>query len=178
VNELDQRPAVPPLPQALLRRTPSLLLRRPVEADGSVLRALDRLPEMWRFRAPRPADQSVVRFERILRHWHAHGFGPWSFLLEGEVIGFGGLSHKAEVEGLNVGYQLHPRHWKKGYATELAREAVRFGFDVLGAARLVGLVHVDNLASARVLEKAGFSLQGERLYDGLPCRTYIIEPVR
>ena len=172
MNELDVRPAVPPLAEALLRRTPSLLLRRPVEADGSVLRAFDRLPEMSRFRAPRPADQSVVRFERILRHWHAHGFGPWTFLFEGEVVGFGGLSHKAEVEGLNLGYLIHPSHWKKGLATEVAREAVRFGFEVLHAPRLVGLVHVDNLASARVLEKAGFVLQGERLYDGLPCRTY------
>lgn len=172
MNELDVRPEVPPIAGALLRRTASLTLRRPVEADVTLIRTLDRLPEVTRFRAPRPADLSVTRFERIARHWRERGFGPWAVLREGELIGFGGLSHKLEVDGLNLGYQLHPAHWGKGYATELAMEAVRFGFEVLGERRVVGLVHVDNHASARVLQKAGFHRESERTYDGLPCVQY------
>jgi RimJ/RimL family protein N-acetyltransferase len=69
------------------------------------------------------------------------------------------LYHEAEI-----GYELAPDEWGHGYATEAAREIVRFGFDELGLHRITAWTVADNTASVRVLEKIGMRLEG-RLRD-------------
>jgi [ribosomal protein S5]-alanine N-acetyltransferase len=83
----------------------------------------------------------------------------------GDLIGNCGIrrsaawSHDAEI-----GYELAPDQWGKGYATEAVGEILRFGFEDLGLHRIAAWTVAGNAASARVLEKAGFSLEG-RLRD-------------
>lgn len=55
----------------------------------------------------------------------------------------------------NIGYELDPRAWGRGYATEAAREIVRFGFEELSLHRIWAECVSDNTGSARVLEKLG-----------------------
>ena len=47
-------------------------------------------------------------------------------------------------------------HWGKGFATEVVSAWVRAAFDEFGLSRLGAFVHPKNVASIRVLEKAGF----------------------
>jgi [ribosomal protein S5]-alanine N-acetyltransferase len=68
-------------------------------------------------------------------------------------------SHEADI-----GYEVSPDHWGHGYATEAARAIVHFGFAELKVHRIWAWCITDNLASARVLEKIGFKLEG-RLRD-------------
>lgn len=56
-----------------------------------------------------------------------------------------------------IGYLLGRRFWGHGYATEVARALVAYGFDGLGLGQLYAVVSVDNPRSRRVLEKAGFA---------------------
>ena len=83
----------------------------------------------------------------------------------GEVIGNCGIrlsaagSHEAEI-----GYEIAPDQWGRGYATEAVAEIIRFGFDELGVHRISAWLVADNVASARVLEKNGLRLEG-RLRD-------------
>jgi Acetyltransferases, including N-acetylases of ribosomal proteins len=60
----------------------------------------------------------------------------------------------------NIGYELDPRYWGNGFATEAAREIVRFGFEDLGLHRIWSWCVADNIGSARVLEKIGFRQEG------------------
>jgi RimJ/RimL family protein N-acetyltransferase len=55
----------------------------------------------------------------------------------------------------NIGYELHPEMWGRGYATEAAEAIVRFGFETLGMHRVWAECVVDNTGSAHVLEKLG-----------------------
>jgi ribosomal-protein-alanine N-acetyltransferase len=64
-------------------------------------------------------------------------------------------AHEAEI-----GYELAPEHWGRGYATEAARAIVRFGFSELHLHRISSWCVADNIASARVLEKLGFHAEG------------------
>ncbi len=57
-----------------------------------------------------------------------------------------------------LGYRLFPRAWGKGYATEGARALVGSAFADLALEQVVGTTMTVNLASRRVLEKAGLSL--------------------
>ena len=58
-----------------------------------------------------------------------------------------------------LGYELNPDYWGQGYATEAASAMVRFGFDRLGLQSITSWCIADNTASARVLERLGFSLE-------------------
>jgi len=60
----------------------------------------------------------------------------------------------------DIGYELAPAHWGRGYATEAARAIVAFGFRELGLHRISATCIADNEGSARVLKRAGLRLEG------------------
>ena len=71
-----------------------------------------------------------------------------------------------------IGYWLGSAYWGRGVATEAVRQTVKIG--AAAFRRLQASVHEPNVASARVLEKNGFKLEGRRRLafverDGTPC---------
>ena len=67
-----------------------------------------------------------------------------------------GLSHKAEI-----GYWLAKPYWGQGVMTETVRAFVDYALTELELLRLTAHVFEGNAASARVLEKNGFKLEGK-----------------
>ncbi len=59
-----------------------------------------------------------------------------------------------------IGYWLGEEYWGKGIMTEAVGEVVRLGFDKLNLLRIYSSVKGNNIASQRVMEKVGFSLEG------------------
>lgn len=59
-----------------------------------------------------------------------------------------------------VGYTFAAEHWGRGYAVEALQPLVDHLFDDVGVTRVFGMLHPDNLASARVLERTGFLFEG------------------
>ncbi|MEL6534302.1 MAG: GNAT family protein [Bacteroidota bacterium] len=57
-------------------------------------------------------------------------------------------------------YNIAPTQWGHGYATEALRRVLAFGFDTLQLHRIEAGAAVDNLASLRVMEKAGMIREG------------------
>lgn len=109
-------------------------------------------------------------------HWQRHGFGQWLARdrLTGEMAGRGGLQHthiggRDEVEIL---WAIVPERWGHGLATEMAKAAVEVAFGPLELAALVAYTLPDNIASRRVMEKAGFVFEGEVVHAGLPHVLY------
>ena len=79
----------------------------------------------------------------------------------GLVIGSCGIRHKPENDlEADIGFELAPEHWGRGYATEAALSIVRFGFRELGLHRISSWCIADNAASARVLERVGLRQEG------------------
>jgi [ribosomal protein S5]-alanine N-acetyltransferase len=74
----------------------------------------------------------------------------------GRLIGACDLTCEDGREG-DLGFIFSKDVWGTGYATEAAREMVRAGFDDLKLERIFATCDVENLASARVLEKAGLT---------------------
>lgn len=66
-----------------------------------------------------------------------------------------GSTHCAEI-----GYWLAQSYWGQGVMTDAVRAFVRYAFAELGVLRLTAHVLAFNIASARVLEKNGFTLEG------------------
>ncbi len=67
------------------------------------------------------------------------------------------------------GYWLGRRYWGRGIASDAARTLARHGLRAQGLRRLTATVFAPNAASARVLEKVGFQLEG-RVRGGCVAR--------
>lgn len=95
------------------------------------------------------------------------GFGWWAAEAPGVApfIGFIGLSvpdfgahflppgHRV----VEIGWRLARPFWGRGYATEGAREALRFGFDDLGLPEIVAFTTTTNLRSQAVMRRLGMT---------------------
>jgi RimJ/RimL family protein N-acetyltransferase len=126
-------------------------------------------------RNPAQAEESLAR---ELEHWQAHGFGRWALFdaATGEFVGRGGL-RRVEIEGrpeVELGYTIVPERWGQGLATELSEAAVRIGFDQVGLAEIVAFTLPHNLASRRVMAKAGFGYERDFAWKGEPHVLYRI----
>jgi RimJ/RimL family protein N-acetyltransferase len=79
----------------------------------------------------------------------------------GELIGNCGIRKDfAAAHEADIGYELSPGHWGRGYATEAARAILRFGFAELRVHRVWSWCVAENTASAHVLEKIGMQPEG------------------
>lgn len=74
----------------------------------------------------------------------------------GELVGNVGVRREAPGEPLaDMGFELAPAHWGRGYATEAARAMVEVAFGDWGLERVHAHCIAENTGSARVLERAG-----------------------
>ncbi len=59
-----------------------------------------------------------------------------------------------------IGYELSRDYWGQGLMTRAVQACVKWGFETLEVNRIQATVMVNNVGSARVLEKNGFLLEG------------------
>jgi RimJ/RimL family protein N-acetyltransferase len=80
----------------------------------------------------------------------------------GELCGSIGLLINSRDANAELGYWIGVPYWGQGYATEAAREVVRYGFEQLWLHRIYAGHFGNNPASGRVLRKIGMSYEGTR----------------
>jgi RimJ/RimL family protein N-acetyltransferase len=61
----------------------------------------------------------------------------------------------------DIGYELSPNYWEKGYATEAAIAILVFGFSTLKLHRIWSWCIAENQRSRRLLERLGMQLEGQ-----------------
>ena len=146
--------------------TERLVLRRFVEGDVDNLVELDSDPDVMHFitggrLTPREEIQNEVLPAFLGYYEHFAGYGFWA-TVEKSTEQFVGWFHLRPAEGsppgeVELGYRLRRSAWGKGYATEGSRALIQVGFEELGAARIVASTMAVNVASRRVMEKAGLT---------------------
>ncbi|EBS2691519.1 GNAT family N-acetyltransferase [Salmonella enterica subsp. enterica serovar Newport] len=105
-------------------------------------------------------EQSRKSIENRIIKTNIYGFNDWAIMKKEKpdhIIGFGGLFVSVFNGKLvnNLGYIFEPDAWGKGYATELSKRAISYGFEEIKLQEIVGVTRENNLASKRVLEKVG-----------------------
>ena len=173
------RPSRPELPI----ETDRLRIRSLTDADLDGLHAIYGDAETMRFigRSGRPTDPDGTA--RVLawlrRHEELHGFGLWALDERGgePMVGVAGLlwveGHGPEVEAI---YLLRRDRWGHGYATEATRAVLDVAHTQLGLPRVIALSYPENLASQRVMEKAGMRPDGETEAYGRRMLRAVSEP--
>jgi ribosomal-protein-alanine N-acetyltransferase len=106
--------------------------------------------------------RSLVQAEQYLqdgpmRSYQQHGFGMYRLMrkADGVDVGLAGLVYREYLGIPDVGYALLPEFCGQGYASEAALAVFHYGKTVLKLPEIVGIVAPDNLASKKILEKAG-----------------------
>lgn len=144
--------------------TERLVLRRFTEADVDNLVELDGDPDVMHFiNGGRPTPRLEVETDILpafLDYYERFdGYGFWA-AVEKSSGGFVGWFHfrperDAPPNEVELGYRLRKSAWGKGYATEGSRALIDKGFAEHGVERVVAFTMVVNIASRRVMEKAG-----------------------
>lgn len=75
-----------------------------------------------------------------------------------EILGVCGLHDIVNGEARELGYWIGRQYWGKGYATFAVKMVLKFAFQNLGVTRIGSATLESNIASRRVLLKAGFNL--------------------
>jgi RimJ/RimL family protein N-acetyltransferase len=80
----------------------------------------------------------------------------------GEAIGGVGFMLHADVERVSaeIGYWLGEPFWGRGITTEAVRAVTEYAIQTHGLTRIFAVPFAWNAASCRVLEKAGYALEG------------------
>lgn len=146
--------------------TERLRLRPFNEADAEPLfEAQSNTHAMRYWDSPAWTDKaSVARFLSGCRQMAEEGSGARlavEDLSDGEFVGwctFNGWDH--DFRSASLGFSFAERTWGRGYATEAARAVLQWAFSTLDLNRIQAEADTRNVASARVLEKLGFVLEG------------------
>lgn len=127
---------------------------------------------------PRSRDEAASWIRWNEDNYARDGFGLWLLQDEdGNFVGDCGLTWQTVdgVEDLEVGYHVLPARQGQGLATEAAAACRDFARS-RGVRRIIAVTHPDNVASQRVAEKVGLSLERRTVHhSGVPIHVYSAE---
>jgi ribosomal-protein-alanine N-acetyltransferase len=145
--------------------TARLRLRALQWADLEELHRLYTDPRVVAFIGPHTRADVELELRFDIAHQADHGWAFWAVeeRSTGRLLGVCGL-RPLEMRGpeIELGYDLHPEVWGRGFASEAARATIELALGKLGFERVVAVVKPRHLASRRVLEKAGLTHVGAR----------------
>jgi RimJ/RimL family protein N-acetyltransferase len=156
--------------------TARLSLRHWRAADAPAFAALSADPEVMQFM---PARLTRAQSEAFARQAQAQlaqrGFGLWAVEVREErpFIGYVGLSPVGFVASftpaVEIAWRLERASWGCGYATEAAREVLRFAFEDLGLPEVVAFTVPANLRSRAVMQRLGLRYEADFEHPRLPA---------
>ena len=148
-------------------RTDRLLLRHMEPDDAQSLATRRSDPEVARYLTwalPFPLRRAEEMVAELAEMEGPENEKWWMAAVEigatGAVIGEVVVHLTWKGRCAEVGYTFAPEQWGKGYATEAATAVVDYLFEQPGITRVFGMLHPDNTASARVLERVGMLFEG------------------
>ncbi|CAM2773341.1 GNAT family N-acetyltransferase [Legionella worsleiensis] len=168
---------------SIFLETKRLVLRAPELSDLDELVTLRSDFEVMKYTGEGGAQtkeqvEDYLNFALSYQKKHGMGFYLVFEKESGSFVGEAGLFHllfddtQPEIE---VGYHLHKKFWGKGYATELTKTLVHWGFQHLLINKLVAATYPNQTASQKVLQKSGFNFRGKKqTSDGMELFWYEI----
>jgi RimJ/RimL family protein N-acetyltransferase len=158
--------------------TARLLMRPPEGRDLDAFVEIHEDPEVLQYLSSiGPSEGRIAGWRMIamlIGHWTLRGYGHWTVIEKstGEVVGRVGLWFPEGWPGIELGWIISRSRWDRGYATEAARAAMRFGFEAAGLDHLISMIAADNVRSVRVAEKIGETLERREVIDGVDTLVY------
>ena len=123
-------------------------------------------------------DETIDWINWILSSYEKNGYGlyAWELKETGEFVGQCGfiLQEIDDVDEIEIGYLFLRKYWNNGYATEAAISSREYGFNQLKTKKLISLIAPTNVASRRVAEKNGMTIEKTIKYKNQEALVYSI----
>jgi ribosomal-protein-alanine N-acetyltransferase len=139
---------------------------RPLQpSDLDTLAAIWADPEVTRFLpsrgVPIPRERVEKSLESFIGHWIQRNYGIWAIVenASSEMVGYCGLRYLDELNEVEILYGLSKAYWGRGITTQAAKASISYGFNVVNLNRIIAMALPDNLASIKVIEKAGLQYE-------------------
>lgn len=145
--------------------TARLRVRRYTEADTELFFRLSGNPDVMQYIRPVSTREESDAFllENIQYYQDNPTRGRWAVedIIHGGFVGsFAIIPIPSRPDEIQLGYSLTPEHWGKGYATELTIAGLDYFFSHEMLPVIYGITEIPNIASQKVLLKAGFVADG------------------
>lgn len=158
--------------------TKSLILREVLPEDEARYFEMDADPGVHRYVGNQPVQRMEEvrgKIQRIRMGYTENGIDRWAVVEKesGQFIGWAGLRLIEETRNkhtnyYDLGYRLMKSHWGRGFASEAAVAALNYGFTSLELNEIYASADSRNVASIRVLTKAGFKFVEQFDSEGVP----------
>lgn len=154
--------------------TQRMLIRKLGIGDAEDIYAVSRNPAVSRFvlwDTHRSLMDSRAMIRGVLRSYRMDEPAPLAMVYRetNRVVGtIGFIWIDREHNSAEIGYSLAQEMWNRGLTTEALRAMIAFGFEKLHLNRIEAQFDVRNVASGRVMEKAGMRKEGvlrQRMYN-------------
>ena len=145
-------------------RCERLILRKPRMDDAAfIFNRYAQDSEVTRYLIWRPhihIGETETFLERCMQVWDRETNFPYTLTLHKSDEPIGMLETHNQGFKLEIGYVLVRSLWGKGYMIEALRAVVDWAFTQPGIFRVQAVCDVENIGSARVMEKAGMEREG------------------
>lgn len=172
-------------------KTDRLILRPWSDEDLEPFAKLNADPRVREFFPSTRSFQETGEEVRLIRAgFENNGWGFWaaSLIEDDSFIGFIGLNNVGFsanfTPAVEIGWRLAHEHWGKGYATEGAKAALKYGFEKLHLDEIVSFTPVQNKRSQNVMQKIGMhhdqssDFDHPRLPEGHPLRKHVLYRIK
>lgn len=108
-------------------------------------------------------DDSRRYLRLMMKKYRKFRIGDWGIVLKsnGKLIGSCGfVNWNCEHNCAEIGYVLSRKYWNSGIMTEAVKRVIKFGFEEMNLNRIEGYHMIENVASERVMQKAGMTFEG------------------
>lgn len=148
--------------------TKRLRVRRLALSDADNFFRLQSDPVVMQYiRPPRTREESdTLLREKAITPSSSDYKGYWAVeeLHNGTFVGcFVIIPIPGDEEKTQMGYSFLPEYWGRGYATEVTKEGVNYFYNRTPLSEIYGITETPNIASQKVLLKAGFKLLGTKM---------------
>lgn len=154
----------------IITQTPRLLIREFIAAEEQLSLLMDEDERLTQYVKKRtPAESKQVFKDTLKDYKNKTGLGRWGIFnaTDDDFIGVCMLRpSESDSNSIELGYRLHLKYWGQGIATELTIALVNYGLNKVGLVEICAVTHPHNLASQKVLTKAGFERRGEAFWYG------------
>ena len=147
-------------------KTERLTLSRPYMTDVEDFYAALSDGEIFRYNAWNKHDnalETLAFLNNLMIRWD-NGATEWTVRKNDGDTAIGIVCvryYPKEEDAAEIGFWLSAAEHKKGYGRESVEAAVKYIFENCGVKKMVAFCHPKNIASLKILEKCGFSVEGE-----------------
>jgi RimJ/RimL family protein N-acetyltransferase len=145
--------------------TKRLLLRKPMMEDASPifkLYAQDQdVTRYLTFKPHQSIEETKTFLKRCLNNWKNETSFPWTIIRmkDNQLVGMVEIV-SLDQSGIQLGYVLAKSYWGNGYMTEVLRKIIDWAFRQNDTYRVWAMCDIENIASTRVMERAGMQREG------------------